>query len=139
MDNQVGDMRDLTPLFHEESFDVVLDKAAMDALLAAEGDVWNPNPDVVQDTRAMCHQISRILTCQGRYLQLSLTQPHFRKKYLLGLHPHSSTSQDIESFHVNTHQKENYSQEFGWTLTYEPVQPERGCFHHYLYIMTKEK
>jgi hypothetical protein len=137
--HQVGDMRNLVPLFQEKSFDVVLDKAAMDALVAAEGDVWNPDPNVIQDARAMCEQISRVLTDQGRYLQLSLAQPHFRKKYLLGLHPSSTSSQKNKALNAMTRHKEDYSDEFAWTLVYEPVQEERGCFHHYLYIMTKEK
>eukprot|EP00640_Fibrocapsa_japonica_P009572 CAMPEP_0113948818 /NCGR_PEP_ID=MMETSP1339-20121228/72183_1 /TAXON_ID=94617 /ORGANISM="Fibrocapsa japonica" /LENGTH=81 /DNA_ID=CAMNT_0000955999 /DNA_START=79 /DNA_END=320 /DNA_ORIENTATION=+ /assembly_acc=CAM_ASM_000762 len=42
---EVMDMMDLT--FDEGSFDCVLDKAAMDALMCEEGDPWNPNSEVV--------------------------------------------------------------------------------------------
>lgn len=38
---------DMTALdFPDGSFDVVIDKAAMDALLTDEGSVWEPNAEV---------------------------------------------------------------------------------------------
>ena len=48
-------------LFPEDSFDVVLDKAAMDALLVDEGDCWAPEPRVVRDVHRMCASIARVL------------------------------------------------------------------------------
>ena len=41
-------MTDMSEL-EDESFDVVLDMAAMDALLSAEGDVWHPYPTLAGD------------------------------------------------------------------------------------------
>jgi hypothetical protein len=42
MEWRVMDMTDLSELA-DETFDVVIDKAAMDAMMAVEGDVWNPS------------------------------------------------------------------------------------------------
>eukprot|EP01047_Picozoa_sp_COSAG01_P055691 COSAG01_NODE_6228_length_3779_cov_8.384783_2_plen_184_part_00 len=49
----VGDMMDMHTL-DDGSFDVVLDKAAMDALLVDEGDVWNPCATVARTLTALC-------------------------------------------------------------------------------------
>ena len=43
------------------SIDVVLDKAAMDALMSNEGDVWHPDASVVRLVHDMCRHISRVL------------------------------------------------------------------------------
>jgi hypothetical protein len=41
---------DMTALdFPDGSFDVVIDKAAMDALLTDEGSVWEPNAEVCSE------------------------------------------------------------------------------------------
>lgn len=45
---------DMTALdFPDGSFDVVIDKAAMDALLTDEGSVWEPNAEVCSRSRLM--------------------------------------------------------------------------------------
>jgi len=80
----VGDMTDLS--FPPSTFDVVIDKAAMDALMVNEGDVWNPDAEVVEKARSMCRGISEVLKEGGTHLHISFAQPHFRRKYLLGLH-----------------------------------------------------
>ncbi|KAF4042951.1 Methyltransferase domain [Phytophthora infestans] len=59
-----ADMTKLREIFTPESFDVVIDKAAMDALMCDEGDVWSPS--------------------EGTFVQISFAQPHFRKRFLLG-------------------------------------------------------
>jgi EEF1A lysine methyltransferase 4 len=126
----VMDMTDLSE-FSSSSFDVVIDKAAMDALLAKEGDVWNPDERSIDAARSMCHHISRILRRDGHFIHISLAQPHFRKKYLLGRHNGNSSGNQSD---------DNYSDEFGWYLNYEAVgrDSQAGCFGHYLYVMTKK-
>jgi hypothetical protein len=130
------DMTDMSEL-EDESFHVVLDKAAMDALLSAEGDVWHPDPNLVILAHRMCQHIARILVPQqGHHLHISFAQPHFRKKYLLGCHYydcHPSERKIVEC----PQELEDFSHEYGWTFRYEAIQEERGCFHHFLYIMTK--
>jgi EEF1A lysine methyltransferase 4 len=69
-------------LGEEELFDAVIDKAAMDALLAAKGDTWDPPEDLLDIARTICAQTVRVLRPGGLYLQISFAQPHFRRKYL---------------------------------------------------------
>ena len=92
--------------FSNASFDVVIDKAAMDAIMTKERDVWNPNPTVIHQAYQMCYHISRILQPHGTFVQISLTQPHFRNKYLLHLHVNdsipSSTDEDSDAVITTT-------------------------------------
>ena len=124
----VMDMTDMSSL-DDASFDVVIDKAAMDALMTQEGDVWNPDPSVIAASGAMCQHVSRILRPGGHFLQISLNQSHFRKKYLLGWHNNDSVNQSDDS----------YSEEFGWTFKAEQAAKDTspGCFGHFFYAMTK--
>jgi hypothetical protein len=79
-----ADMTKLRDSFAPESFDVVIDKAAMDALMCDEGSVWSPSVAVIEQAAAMCHGITSVLVPQGTFLQISFAQPHFRKRFLLG-------------------------------------------------------
>ena len=64
-------------------FDVVLDKAAMDALMCDEGSPWSPNANTRADADAMCRSVSAVLRDDGGlFVQISFAQPHFRKRYL---------------------------------------------------------
>lgn len=72
------DMKDVLP----NSFDYVLDKAAMDALVVDEGDPWNPNSFTKDRVARMMTEINRILKPGGTFIQVSFQQPHFRKAYL---------------------------------------------------------
>jgi SAM-dependent methyltransferase len=136
---QVMDMTNMSD-FANQSFDVVLDKAAMDALMVQEGDVWNPRQTVIDQARSMCQHISRILKPNGKFLQISFAQPHFRKKYLLG--QHASNSNDDENDHqqanatTTTTTREDASDEFQWTFQVEKIA-EKGCFENFLYVMTR--
>jgi EEF1A lysine methyltransferase 4 len=124
-------------------YHVVIDKAAMDALMTKEVDVWNPNPDVVNASHQMCAQISRVLHPRGTMIQVSLAQPHFRVMYLLGQHYIQNFSTD----HTLDPRKgdRNYSSLYDWTVRSESAGRDPtatddnggGCFGHYLYIMTK--
>lgn len=128
---------DMTDLKDEEfptnSFACVIDKAAMDALMSEEGDVWNPNQSVVDSCRKMCAGISRILKEGGFHIHISFAQPHFRSKYLLGQHPPSEEVPRINKIH-----DENC--EFAWDLKVEKIggDDSSGCFHHFMYIMQKK-
>lgn len=133
-------------------FDIVIDKAAMDALLVNEGDVWYPNPTVVSTAYSMCHSVSRVLTNGGTFVQISLTQPHFRTKYLLHHHtpppPQANKTTTKNSSFANARttpssaneEEDRYCAEFGWTLRCEPALQEQSAasFGHYLYMMTKQ-
>ena len=78
----VADMLDLTAVLEEASFDVVLDKAALDALLAAGGDVWQAPPELLEAAFAVGKGVQAVLKPGGVFLSLSFSQPHFRTQYL---------------------------------------------------------
>ena len=120
------DMTDMKE-FENRSFDQVIDKAAMDALMTQEGDVWNPEASVISKARSMCDHISRILKPGGHHFQISFQQPHFRKKYLLGWH---GAAEDCI-------RKEDASDEFKWSFRVESIGGDGGCFEDFLYIMEK--
>ena len=77
----VGDMMDMTACA-DGAFDVVLDKAAMDALLVDEGDPWHPRAECLRDADRALAEFSRVLRAGGKLLQVTFAQPHFRTKYL---------------------------------------------------------
>ena len=77
---QVMDMTKMT--YPPASFDFVLDKAAMDALVTDEGDPWDPNEATKASTGAMMRSVAAVLRPGGVFVQISFQQPHFRKKYL---------------------------------------------------------
>lgn len=79
---QEVDMTDMSGVA-DDSFDVVIDKAAMDALMAAEGSPWQPAASVVQQADQTCLEMRRVLATGGIFIQISFAQPHFRTKYLL--------------------------------------------------------
>ena len=79
---QVQDMRALSAA--DASYDVVFDKAAMDAVLAHGADVWDPPEPLLATAAAIMREAARVLVpATGVYLQLSFAQPHFRRPYLL--------------------------------------------------------
>lgn len=78
---KVADMLDLEA-FSDASYDVVLDKAAMDAVLAGRGDTWDPPDDLLAAAGSIAQAACRVLVPGGLYLQLSFAQKHFRKAYL---------------------------------------------------------
>jgi len=132
----VMDMTDMSA-FENDSFDVVIDKAAMDAILTDEGDVWNPNELPVNTCFQICKEISRIT--RGIFVQISLMQPHFRKKYLLGQHRTNTCN-----FENPTLEKQYYGLTsncpFRWDYHVEEVGADdqtSGCFNHFLYVMRK--
>lgn len=129
---QTMDMCAMT--FPSESFDVVLDKAAMDALLVDEGDCWDPEARVVEDVHRMCEAVARVLTPTGHCLQISFAQPHFRTKYLMGERragevpkPYSASSGRCPN--------PNYP----WNLTHHTLDAGMGCLECFLYIMRLEE
>lgn len=134
MEWRVMDMTAMDAL-GDASFDVVIDKAAMDALMTAEGDVWHPAESVIAASHRMCGHIARILKKGGTFVQISLAQPHFRKKYLLGSHAIDEINGEVAESSADS-----YSDKFGWSYRSEPVgrSDEAGGFGHYLYIMTNQ-
>ncbi len=125
---EVMDMTAMT--FSEGEFDLVIDKAAMDALVVDEGDVWDPDLLVIQKVDNMSISVDRVLNkVGGRFLQLSFAQPHFRTKYLMGFRAEGQNCSAYES-------KCGQSSRYGWFLNYEVIA-EEGCLSTFLYIMKR--
>jgi len=101
------DIRDLK--FNSETFDVVIDKGTMDAMMAVKGDVWNPPQQVIEDCTAEVNEVLRVLRPSlGIFLYLTFGQPHFRKRFLT----RPDTSLEIRQL--------------------------GDAFHYYLYILRKQ-
>ena len=126
------DMTDLK--FEERSFDVVIDKASMDALMVDEGDVWHPNSSTINITDRMCLGLSKVLILNtGRFIQLSFAQPHFRTKYLMGQHLHveSDSILAVSPFESMS----GFCERYQWTLSFSTIDTEAGCLNSFLYVM----
>ena len=123
---QVADMLTLED-FDDSSFDVVLDKAAMDALMCDEGSVWDPNPKTRADAAAMCRAVSRVLRNGGLFIQISFAQPHFRKRYLTNF---------IEADGNGDNEKGSETPPYGWDVSHRTVG-EEGCLENFFYICKK--
>ncbi|KAG9300233.1 hypothetical protein G9A89_011306 [Geosiphon pyriformis] len=77
---EVMDVRSLT--FPDASFDIVIDKGTMDALLCDKGDVWNPADDVIENARQEVDEVVRVLKPGGKFIYITFGQPHFRRRHL---------------------------------------------------------
>lgn len=116
--------------FDSTSFDVVIDKAAMDAVMVDEGDLWHPNEECIQSAHQICLGIAKVLKDTGIYLQISFAQPHFRTKYLKG--------DLVQRAHVNPYSSSlGQSDVYPWTVEYDTISVEKGCLDSFLYIMKK--
>lgn len=123
---------DMTVLdFPIHSFDVVLDKAAMDAIMVDEGSVWDPESAVIDMAHKMCCQIGKVLVPTGIYIQISFSQPHFRTKYLMGNWISGSLENPYEAV-------VGHSSVYGWTLGFSTITSLNGTFDNFCYVMTKD-
>ncbi|KAI8451338.1 hypothetical protein BY996DRAFT_7307719 [Phakopsora pachyrhizi] len=107
MDWIVADVRELKDL-KDQSFDIVIDKGTMDALMCSKGDVWDPPVEVIENCKKEVDEVIRILSPRGKFLYITFGQPHFRKRHL--------QRPDV------------------WTI--ETVEIGES-FHYYFYCMTK--
>ena len=104
---QVGDVRQLDG-FSGESFDIVIDKACLDALVCDEGDPWSPNERTKNDMYATLKCVSRVLKRNGvsnanhrKFISIGFQQPHFRKRYLINDHVKFGWEDNVETFPIN--------------------------------------
>jgi hypothetical protein len=143
---------DMTDLQFDEvdmPFDIVIDKAAMDAIMVDEGDVWDPSEAVIVSADKCCECNKRVLKEKGAlYIMISFMQPHFRTKYLSGV---LADRRDAESL-TEAGQKEErktllhegigigqtvtgISRRYGWTLSVEEITLDGGSLGNFLYVM----
>lgn len=131
----VMDMTSLT--FHKKSFDVVIDKASMDALVVDEVDVWDPNDETIAIVDKMCISVSEVLkSSSGKFIQVSFAQPHFRTKYLIGDRILSrDEGKELNPYEVCV----GYSSRYDWNLLkHLTVDKDSGCLNCFVYIMIKQ-
>lgn len=103
------DMYDLQ--YDEGTFDVVIDKATMDAVMTMNKDPWNPSEETKEKAKKVLDNVVRVLKKDGLFIQISFEQPHFRKKFLM--------TEELEKI---------------WTYKLEKIQ--KG-FEYFMYILTK--
>ncbi|XP_077998167.1 EEF1A lysine methyltransferase 4-like [Glandiceps talaboti] len=104
---EVMDIRELK--YPQDSFDVVLEKGTIDALLVDEKDPWN----ISQETKDLVDQAlietSRVLKQNGKFISIAFGQPHFRKPLYAYV-------------------------KYDWSLE---TKTFGSFFHYYFYLMTK--
>ena len=79
---ECADMLALVAQYGRHAFDAVVDKAAMDALLAHGGDTWHPPQELLDLGWTAALQSWAVLKPGAVYVQLSFGLPHLRAQYL---------------------------------------------------------
>ncbi|KAL0483075.1 hypothetical protein AKO1_014962 [Acrasis kona] len=115
------------------SYDIVLDKGVMDALVTDEKDPWNPSPSAIQCTRKMCKEVCRVLKKDGHFIQISFDQPHFRRLFIIP--ENEDDEQQVKSLTVPKQISASCNC-IGWNFEWR--QLTSVGFGYFMYVMKKE-
>jgi len=97
-------------LYSEASFDAVIDKGTMDALMCEKGEVWELPVDIAERCDKELRGVYRILKSGGVFIYVTFGQPHFRRPVLMKPY-------------------------FDWTLDIKTIG---DFFHYFVYILRKK-
>ncbi|KAK8785591.1 hypothetical protein V5799_008040 [Amblyomma americanum] len=95
--------------FPDSSFDVVIEKATLDAMMVKEKDPWTISESTQILVTKVLKEVSRVLCSGGRFISITFAQPHFRSP----LYADTQFDWSLDTF------------EFG------------SSFHYFCYVMTK--
>ena len=111
-------------------FDVIVDKASMDALVVVEEDVWNPQQEVVESVHRYLQECSRLLSTRegSKMIQITFHQPHFRSKYLSG-------ARHLQRGGADTSAHSGFSEVYSWTLSHSTIAS--NVFDYFLFVMSR--
>uniref|UniRef100_A0A0N5BX12 Methyltransf_11 domain-containing protein n=1 Tax=Strongyloides papillosus TaxID=174720 RepID=A0A0N5BX12_STREA len=76
------DMKTLSTI-ESDSFDIVLEKAAIESLTTREKSPWNYSEETLSDIDKIFRSVQRVLKNGGKFISISFTQPHFRIPHML--------------------------------------------------------
>ena len=96
----------------EDSFDVAIDKGAMDALLAGVKDPWNPPEEITRDCVSEVKEVQRVLrkNSSSIFIYHTFGQPHFRRQIL---------NTDEENWELTVSEIGDWFSYFLYTLRYK--------------------
>ena len=111
---QVEDVRNLNGI-PDEAFDIVIDKACLDALVCDEGDPWSPNEQTKNDMESTLKSICRVLKKNNnnnetnimiskkkkKFISIGFQQPHFRKRYLINESVKYGWEDNLDTYPIN--------------------------------------
>ncbi|XP_014663422.1 PREDICTED: methyltransferase-like protein 13 [Priapulus caudatus] len=79
---KVMDIRDMSE-FQSSTFDVVIEKGTLDAMLVEEKDPWHLSDDGKALTTDILSEVARVTTQCGKFISVTFSQPHFRVPLLM--------------------------------------------------------
>ncbi|RUO96444.1 hypothetical protein BC936DRAFT_142031 [Jimgerdemannia flammicorona] len=59
--------------FDDLSFDIILDKGTMDALMCDRGDVWSPDEELIRAVKGEVDEVVRVLKLGGKFIYITST------------------------------------------------------------------
>ncbi|XP_063772713.1 EEF1A lysine methyltransferase 4 [Pseudophryne corroboree] len=107
MNWMVMDARQLQ--FPGGTFDLVIEKGTLDAMMVDEKDPWTVTQETTSLVDEVLSEVSRVLTPSGCFISITFSQPHFRIRH--------------------------YAQpQYDWSVSYDTYGRD---FHYFLYTMHK--